>query len=208
MRLLEIDASNRWQHKRLDDGDICYHLFEYTSHHGGDARTNQLIRNLKKKPSLKDKPGYIYKERAIEHCASAFRDALDADWISKTTFVPIPCSKAANHPDYDDRMERLCRAIAPGIEVRPLITQRYTTRAAHESSKGERITEDKLVRMYEVDLDALEPTPRSVAIVDDVLTSGTHFKAVQKKLRQRWPDVPIVGIFIARRIFAPGQRNG
>ena len=67
MRLLEIDASNRWQHKRLDDGDSCYHLFEYTSHHGGDARTNQLIRNLKKKPSLKDKPGYIYKERAIEH---------------------------------------------------------------------------------------------------------------------------------------------
>lgn len=206
MRLLEIDASNRWQHKRLDDGDLCYHLYEYTAQHGGDARTNRLIHNLKKKPSLKDKPGYGYKEQAIQHCAKALRDALDPGWLEQTILVPIPCSKAANHPDYDDRMERVCRAIAPGLDVRPMVTQLYTTRAAHESSKGERVSEDKLRRMYRIDLDALEPVPQRVAIVDDVLTSGTHFKAMQKKLRQRWPDVPIVGIFIARRIFAPGQR--
>jgi hypothetical protein len=42
-----------------------------------------------------------------------------------------------------------------------------------------------------------------MAILDDVLTAGTHFRAMSIVLSQRFPGVPIVGLFIARRVFPP-----
>ncbi|SEH12867.1 hypothetical protein SAMN05428974_0582 [Sphingopyxis sp. YR583] len=206
IRFSQIDAGNRWAHTMLTADDLCYYLYEYTPGRGHESScTNMLIRNLKKKPSQSDKPGYRFKDRAIERCAEHLREALDPQWAKQATFIPVPGSKAASHPDHDDRIERICRNIASDLDVRPLVTQRFSTNAAHESGKGGRVTVEKLVRMYEIDETQADPEPRAFAIVDDVLTSGTHYRAVQTKLVTRWPGVPIIGLFIARRIFAPGK---
>jgi predicted amidophosphoribosyltransferase len=42
--------------------------------------------------------------------------------------------------------------------------------------------------------------PSSVAIVDDVLTTGAHFKAMKRILMERFPEARIVGLFLARRV--------
>jgi hypothetical protein len=36
-----------------------------------------------------------------------------------------------------------------------------------------------------------------------VLTAGTHFVAMRTMLRDRFPQAPIFGFFIARRVFPP-----
>ena len=46
------------------------------------------------------------------------------------------------------------------------------------------------------------PAPTSIAIVDDVLTTGAHIRAATAVLAARLPTAAIVGLFIARR--APG----
>jgi hypothetical protein len=46
------------------------------------------------------------------------------------------------------------------------------------------------------------PAPQAIGIFDDVLTVGTHFVAMKTILARRFPTIPIVGIFIARRVFA------
>ena len=53
---------------------------------------------------------------------------------------------------------------------------------------------------YFVDDNACEPAPKVIGVVDDVLTTGTHFKAMQHLLRDRFPNVKIYGIFLARRV--------
>ena len=40
----------------------------------------------------------------------------------------------------------------------------------------------------------------SVAVVDDLLTTGAHFRAVATVLSARFPDIDVVGLFIARRV--------
>jgi len=40
-----------------------------------------------------------------------------------------------------------------------------------------------------------------IGILDDVLTAGTHFRAMQTVLSDRFPGVPIIGLFVARRVF-------
>ena len=46
---------------------------------------------------------------------------------------------------------------------------------------------------------------KGIMIVDDVLTAGTHYRAMQTVLSQRFPGVPINAIFMARRVFPPEE---
>lgn len=71
--------------------------------------------------------------------------------------------------------------------------------AAHESTQ--RPTVEDLLGVYQIDERLVSPQPTSIGIFDDVLTAGTHFVAVKTMLSGRFPGVPILGCFIARRVF-------
>ena len=199
-RFTEIDELTRPDHSWLTDTDRCYSLGEYTARQGYTySATNNLIQNFKKKPDRQGKPEWRYKEQAILRAARAFRDALNADartWV----FVPVPPSKMRDDPLYDDRMTKMLRAIWPDqpADVRELIIQTESTAAAHESQ--ERPTLPQLQVRYRIDETVTMPEPAIVAIVDDVLTTGAHFRAASAVLTARFPAVRIVGLFIARRV--------
>lgn len=200
IRLTEIDESNIELHTRLTAEDRCLFLFEYTSGHDYTfSATNDLISNLKKKPGA---PGQFYKGQAINRCANYLRTALNADWLRQATLVPVPPSKAPGDLLYDNRMERVCRQIQHGIDVRLLVRQTLSTAAAHEVQPGDRPTVEDLLAVYQIDEQLAAPAPNVIGIVDDVLTAGTHYRAMQIRLAERYPGVPIFGLFIARRVFA------
>ena len=200
IRLTEIDATNIDLHARLTAADKCLFLFEYTSGQGyAFSATNNLISNLKKKPS---QPNQYYKNQAISRSAAYLAATLNGEWLDRATLVPVPPSKAADHPEYDNRMERICRAIRRGLDVRLLVRRTQSTAAAHEVAAGERPSVEDLLAVYEIDESLTEPAPKVIGIFDDVLTAGTHYRAMQIKLSERFPGVPIFGIFIARRVFA------
>jgi hypothetical protein len=129
-RFREIDDQNRGDHFHLTAADECYFLREYTS--GRDYKfgeTNNLVSNLEKKPSrLKARP---YKKAAITQCARELSAALNVRWLRAGTLVPIPPSKARRHPDYDDRIPQVCRAIRTDPPVD--IEQTESLQAAHET---------------------------------------------------------------------------
>ncbi len=200
IRLTEIDASNIDLHARLTENDKCLFLFEYTSGQTYEfSATNNLISNLKKKPGS---PGQYYKGQAISRCAAYLRATLNPDWLNQATLVPVPPSKTPGDPLYDDRIERLCRLIQPAMDVRLLVRQTQTLAAAHEVPVGERPTVEDLLAVYEIDEAKANPPPSVIGIIDDVLTAGTHYRAMQIRISERFPGVPAFGIFIARRVFA------
>ncbi|MFH7812803.1 MULTISPECIES: hypothetical protein [Acetobacter] len=62
VRLSQIDETNRKDHYHLTADDRCYYLYEYTSHRDYSfSATNNLISNLKKKPSQADLSHYRYR---------------------------------------------------------------------------------------------------------------------------------------------------
>lgn len=203
IRLSLIDESNRADHSRLTADDTCYYLFEYTSRRGYTfSSTNQLIANLKKKPSTAGQQGYHYKGRAIARCGRELGEALNPAWLARATLVPVPGSKAQGHPDHDDRIERICRAMRAAVpDVRSLVVQTESTTASHEAGDGDRVTVEQLLAVYAIDEALAQPQPHSIAIVDDVLTAGTHYRAMHMVLSARFPGVPIIGLFVARRVF-------
>ena len=175
-RLTKIDDLTRWDYYHLRESDERYYLGEYTSHENYKySRTNQLIHNFKKSMDRRPRGEWRYKELAIREVARALRRVIPGDLVDQLTFVPIPPSKARDHPLYDDRMTRMLCLIRPrpSLDVRELIIQTESTAAAHEMDT--RPVPETIEAQYELDMALTNPAPRRLVLADDVLTTGAHF---------------------------------
>ena len=205
-RLTRVDRLilRRSEHYYLCEDDECYFIGEYTAGRGWDhSPTNQLISNFKKEMDRRDLPEWRYKRRAIRQAALAFRTALeplDEATVRGTTFVPIPPSKAKDDPGYDDRMTQMLNLIRPepSLDVREIIVQANSTDPVHLS--GVRLSPEEIEDGYGIDESLTAPPPHIIGIVDDVLTTGAHYRAAQVVLSSRFPKARIIGLFIARRV--------
>lgn len=205
-RFQRIDELLISDHFYLRIDDECYFLVEYTSGKRYDySSANSLISNLKKKPSTRGTAQWPHKIRVMRDCSRALGAVLNPEWLREATLVPIPPSKEQADPEHDVRMRTICESIPVDfqIDVRDLVIQTDSYDAAHES--GYRPTVEELVEIYEINETVSEPAPRAIGIVDDVLTAGAHYRAMHNVISGRFPDVPIIGIFIARRVFPPDE---
>lgn len=145
------------------------------------------------------RPEWRHKESAILSCGRMFREALNEDWLADATLVPIPSSKTREDAEYDDRLPRILQEINRGreLDIRELVVMTRNVDQSHLSE--ERVSIEELIESMAIDEAVAEPRPRTIGIFDDVLTTGRHFRAVQTVLENRFPDVAIVGVFVARR---------
>jgi hypothetical protein len=201
----QIDELTRSDHYYLDSTDECFYLREYTSRGGyAHSETNDLISNLKKTLDRMEKPEYRWKGWAIQKVIADLKTVnWNRPWLHRAALVPIPPSKAKSDPLYDDRMVQILSAIAQqfGGVTREILVQKQSMAAAHVST--ERPKPSEIEANYEIDE---SPVPAGgftdIGLFDDVLTTGSHFKAAKSILSRRFPGARIIGFFIARRVFA------
>jgi hypothetical protein len=201
LHLTEIDDLTRPDHHYLDAADKCLFLGEYTARKGFSfSATNQVVLNFKKSVDRRGRPEWQHKERTIRDVGRAFATAITPEWLGSVTLVPIPPSKGKNDPLYDDRMLRMLRAIpaAKALDIRELLIQQQTMEAAHDADV--RPGPEQIAAGYCIDENLCEPVPNTIALFDDVITTGAHFVAARRVLQSRFPLSQIFGFFIARRV--------
>ena len=200
-RLTAIEDRTRGDHWYLRRTDVCRYLGEYTARKGSlYSATNGLILDFKTAVSRSGRRHWPQKERAITAAAAALRRAMPASELDRLVFVPLPPSKAKDDDGYDDRLVRMLAAVRPErpLDVRELIVQGRSVEPAHRRSA--RLRASDIEALYRID-EALEaPAAGVVAVVDDLLTSGAHFRAAQRLLSRHFPDIDVVGLFLARRV--------
>jgi predicted amidophosphoribosyltransferase len=199
-RLTAIDETTRGDHYYLAEADRCFCFGEYFADQGfGHSPTNQLIFNYKCKPTEKS-ARLRWKDQAIATIAAGVRDAIARQEVERHTWVPIPSSKLPDHAEYDDRIVKTLRRAFAGydVDIRELLRQSANANADHGSNS--RMTPECLFELLNVDHGAWDRAPpRSIILFDDVLTTGKHFKACERRLREINPTLSIVGVFVARR---------
>lgn len=201
VKLSEIDDLSRPEHHFLEPGDRCFFLWEYTPNRGYKfSEANNLILNFKKSPERQGRPEWRYKEQAIEKIAEAFLKSLRDEWLRSVTLVPIPPSEVRGSPRYDDRMLRVLRRLGEkfrrSLDIRELILQLESTAPDHKADQRQSL--EDLISNYRFNEQAALPPPKRIALFDDLLTTGRHFKAAEHLLQRRYPDTEILGIFVAR----------
>lgn len=199
-RLVQVvDELCRPDHYYLGADDQCFFAGEYTARKGfAFSATNQLIFNLKKDPSRRNRPAeWQHKLNAITSCAAIFRRALSQATRETGMFVPMPPSKAKASPDYDDRMLQICMALGAGLDVRELLEVIESDRASHE--RDDRPNPDELYANMRVNQALVNPRKETIVVIDDVLTTGAHFVAAKRHLLETYPGARVVGLFVARR---------
>lgn len=204
MRLQRIDDATREDHRFLDPNDFCLYHGEYTARAGyGCSPTNNRILNIKKSVTKRGRAEYAYKERDMRWAGEMFRIALSAEALATVTFVPVPPSKAPDHPEYDNRMSVILRHMAEGngADMRELVVQRNSYEASSQAAlQGrERMHSGDLIPLYSINETLAAPEPTRIFVVDDVLTTGSHYVAMKAVLGRRYPNAWIGGLFIARR---------
>lgn len=199
LRLTKIDELTLPDHYRLDDTDECYFIGEYTARAGYSySATNDLIHNLKKPMDRIGRPEWRYKAWAIEQAAKQLREALPPETLRAATFVPVPPSNMRTDPLYDDRVVQILHKLGDRVDVREAVTQTANYVPSHGMEV--RLGPEDLYQLYEVDEALSEQVPTSLVVLDDVLTTGAHFKAMKRILNEALPDVPLIGVFVARRV--------
>jgi hypothetical protein len=210
--LTRLDEARRADHIYLAQSDRCAYLAQYCA--GGGNRggmCNQLLRNFKCAPSVarRDARRAHYKRQATATLAAWLRAAVPREKAERCTWVPVPPSKQPGDPDFDDRLSRILRLAFSGydIDVRDLLYQACSTPGDHASRL--RLPEQALLETLRFDPAALGSGPIRgiVALFDDVLTSGKHYKCCQKRIREALPHAPVVGVFLMRRAPARAARS-
>ncbi|EBG7270523.1 hypothetical protein EZ821_05780 [Salmonella enterica subsp. enterica serovar Adelaide] len=198
-RLTRIDELIREQHYYLEDGDLCYFFGEYTARQGAAySETNQLIMNLKKGNERRGLQDYRYKGIATERVARMITSTIGN--LDEYTFVPVPPSKCQSDAAYDDRMTailRIAQTLNPVMDYRELVLQNVSTVASHASAAN-RPSPDEIMANYRLDENLRAGCRDNIVIFDDVLTAGSHFKAMKRFLLQFFPEANMLGLFVAR----------
>lgn len=198
-KLVLIDEMTISDHYQLDSDDKCFYYFNYTAQKGySHSACNELILNFKKKVDRKGLQEYQHKINAINKIGG-YLSNISQDSVNKSVFVPIPPSKTKANPLYDDRiLLALQRGLLPKkADIRELVYQTVDTEESHNSAEKRDVR--KLEAILAIDESLVDDMREYIVLVDDVLTTGCHFKAVKNILKARFPDATIIGLFIARR---------
>ncbi|KWF09533.1 hypothetical protein [Burkholderia pseudomultivorans] len=212
-RLTAVGTLERPLHAHLPQNASCFFWGEYTpyEHTGGQnwdfSATNQLISNLKKKMDRQGQYDWRYKTGAIQQVAAAFAQfwqwgSLNAQY--RVCLVPVPPSKARTDPMYDPRMMDILRGIEQrsgiALDIRDCLSFSGANTASHLQQV--RPTPEDLYQDLVFDSTIGRPAhqPGVIFLFDDMLTTGAHYVAASRKLGEYFPNVQVVGNFVARRI--------
>lgn len=211
--LFIIDEAVRDEYYYIEEGDTCFYIWERMSRLWRDGGhpdysqypVNGLISNLQIPASYRtSQPKRFYwKERAIAYAAKALGILLSGP-LRGVTFVPIPPSRPTSDPEHDQRLLQILQAVRPRLpDIRPLVY--LSSEGFDAKQKGLRPAER--AEHYSVDEEYADPEPESIVLFDDVLTTGCHFKAMEIALKDRFPEVEILGLFLARTVRPPQEND-
>lgn len=183
----------------LDSNDKCVYAREHFSGGYELSESNQMLFNFKKPVSKKANYEWKFKIHSIVRFAAELNIL---NFPENAIIIPAPTSKRHDSPDYDDRINQAIEHLIeyrPDLIVQNIIDLSQDLPSAH-SENG--IRNPNELENFIIVSDFINiPTPKQVFLIDDMITTGGHFKAIKKCFNRKYPDTEIIGVFWAKHIF-------
>jgi HAD superfamily hydrolase (TIGR01662 family) len=192
---------HRRRHHLTKDDKYFYARWRYEGGYTA-SYANQLISNLKITRDKKNTARWKFKVDAINQFAHEAISILPPN----SSILLIHGAKLGDHPEYDMRHEMLEAAFsAYGMKVIKPIKLRESKDSVHSvddsSLRDPKTLEANLEWTGPIASDA-----KSIFILDDVITSGGHFKAYKNLINKYAPGIEVTGVFwTAQRNIGKGE---
>jgi len=179
----------------LTEKDEIYYHLEYSRGGFEKSLDNQWIFNYKKDIKHRNERQWYYKEVAIDQFAELI---ISTGFETNCILLAGATSKRRDSLDFDSRNEEVLKIIndATGIPISFNLESIEDREPTH--LKGGYRNPDLLRGLYK--FTPFEIIPDIVYIVDDVITSGSHFVVWQDLIKQVHPEIEVRGIYLARTV--------
>lgn len=182
----------------IKEDDFCIYAREYIGGRRGYSagETNSLILNFKKSPNKMYTNEWNHRKRAVEKFKTEieFLVKQNVPW----TMTAIPSSKQKNDPEYNNRFEDLFSKLKisrPKINIEWPVEIKTTAAASHHRGEDR---DPVIIQNNYFWKGFSKKAPKVLIIVDDILTTGSHFRAMSDFLRKNGYEGKIVGVFWAK----------
>ena len=176
LRLLPQHFLLSQEHCYLNPSHECYFLGAYECAHDIGLRNRVL--------AFKGNHAEAIDEFA-QMLRSTLLDVVEPD----ATFIPMPSS-----PSTHRALQTLLKKLGVA-DCREMLLLKDGHFRAH---LGHRLPPRDLAEYIVVHNARRNPLPRSIVLVDDVLATGSHFRAAKRVLEGIFPGISVVGLFLSR----------
>lgn len=182
--------------RHLTNDDQCFYFIEVTNGGFRESDSNNLLFNYKRliTSSTNDKALY-YRNKAIEEFVN-YLSTIDEFSNDNLTVIPASTSKKRGSPSFNNRIDKtveLLKQKCPNIRIEYVFDAVEDVIPSHHG--GQRDIESVGANIEWKGFEC-EPSEK-VFIIDDTLTTGSHFRSWKSIINTYYPDIEVVGIFLA-----------
>ena len=183
----------------LNERDECYYALEYIS--GRQDRVWSLVWNFKKsrKTCDENKRLVYFRNTAVNSFTNMLLGSPSVI-PENANIVMAPTSKKPDHEDYTHRFEDLgiqLKQKRPDINILNLFELTENRQALHQSSSTKRTSDDIYDKLTWIGGNV---TSKCIYFIDDMISSGSTFKACQKLILEKNNGTVLIGLFLAKLV--------
>jgi predicted amidophosphoribosyltransferase len=158
-----------------------------------------MLFNYKKTVDKRGLPEWHYKIHSIARFASELSELKFPPW---SILIPAPTSNRRCSKDFDSRIEDSIlklKEIRSDLLFQPILDMKQSVPSAHARGGSRNpfdIKQQVLVDSFSIEV------PKIVFLIDDMITTGGHFRAFKDALTEKYPGLKVIGIFWAKHVFS------
>lgn len=191
----KIDILSENYPRFIIDGERCLYARDYVSGGGFEGEANQLILNFKISIDKKNTNRWQHRDNAVKLFAKEIASIIGDQAFN---FMAIPGSKPWTHVENNQRFQDLFKEL---IRLKPNIVVHWPVdciTAVVGSSQGGTRSPAQILANYKWNGFIPGSSFTKIIVIDDVITSGAHYRACSNYLRQNNFTGEIVGVFWAK----------
>jgi predicted amidophosphoribosyltransferase len=179
----------------LTEKDIIYYHLEYYSSHGFNHSNNSFVLNYKKDIKFKGTNHWHYKNEAINDFANLI---INTPFGNNRLLLSAPTSKCRDSEFFDSRNDEVLKIVNKKTGIPISFNLEIITDSDPALSRAGYRNPDDFRNLYR--FIPFDDVPEIVYIVDDVITSGSHFVAWRDLIKEKHPNAEVRGIYLARAV--------
>lgn len=178
----------------LVENDKCYYYYVYTPGGYTISNDNSVVQNFKKDIARKGNKEWRYRDEAVDKFALMLHQTLRG---RNCTIIPCATSRPRGSLDFNDRLDVTVKKLgllSPNYDIQFCLDTIKELTPSHAG--GPRNPTDIMDNTGWTQ--PAQPPNQNIILVDDVLTTGAHFRAYKDIALQHYPSNNVMGIFLAR----------